>query len=161
MGLQWCLLGCGILGIDRIFCILKKVKQLLIFPFIFHITSAWCGGDDWLFRVVDIKTETKNCTRIYLESVEASQRFPASCKSFEVLACYSWSWWNPNTPVSRDQHNQAIGFLRHAKTSSTPIRFGEMGTGFGDVIQGKECHASSTALEIMNDIAVYSFFEWP
>ena len=128
----------------------------------FQPMVSWGGGDNWLFRVVDVKAELEDCTRIRLESTESGQRFPSSCKSFEVLSCYRWSWWNTNKPVTRDEHNQAIGFLRHAMKASILIRFGEMGQGFGNITQGEQCRASSTALLIMeNNDAVYSFFKWP
>jgi hypothetical protein len=119
------------------------------------------GGTDWLFRVVAVRTDANDCAVIQLEPVEAVQEFPTSCRSFEVLSCYHWPWWRPNKPVSVDQHNQAIGFLCHAEAMHTPIRFGSMGEGFGNIVRDEQCRASSSALQIIDNKAVYSYFKWP
>ena len=77
----------------------------------FQPMASWGGGDNWLFRVVDVKAELEDCTRIRLESTESGQRFPSSCKSFEVLSCYRWSWWNTNKPVTRDERIRGYAYL--------------------------------------------------
>lgn len=122
---------------------------------------AFGGGADRLFRVTVVKTDADGCARIQLEPIEASQEFPASCRSFEVVSCYHWPWWRPNKPASRDQHNQAVGFLRHAEAMHTSVRFGAMGEGFGNIVRGDQCRASSSALQIVENTAVYSYFKWP
>jgi len=123
-------------------------------------TGAAAGGDDWLFRV-NVKASPNGCALIDPQPIEVGDHFPTSCKKLIVTACYSWGWWRLNKPASRDEYNQALGFLRHAESASTPVRFGLMGEGLGDIVLGSECHASSSALQIVDDRAVYSFSKWP
>ena len=134
---------------------------LALVPICFVPVVALGGGTDFLFRVAAVKADADGCARIRLVPVEAATVFPTSCRSFEVVSCYDWPWWRPNKPVSRDQHNQAVGFLRHAEATNTPLRFGAMGEGFGNIVRGDECRASSSALQIIENKAVYSYFKWP
>jgi len=119
-----------------------------------------CGGDDWLFHV-SVAPAANGCTVVELKPVESGREFPLSCKQLTLSACYGWSLWQPHKPVSRAEHEQAIGFLRHAQADGAAIRFGEMGEGFGNVVKGEPCQASSKALQIVGGNAIYSYFKWP
>jgi len=132
---------------------------------IFVACLAWpipgtCGGDDWLFHV-SLAPAANGCTVVQLKPVGSGREFPLSCKQLTVSACYGRSWWQPHKPVSRTDHEQAIGFLRHAEADGAAVRFGEMGEGFGNVVKGETCTASSTALQIVGGKAIYSYFKWP
>jgi hypothetical protein len=97
---------------------------------------------------------------VQLKPAESGKGFPLSCKQLTLSACYNWSWWQPDKPVSRSEHERAIGFLLHAQSEGAAVRFGVMGEGFGNVVKGEACQATSTALQIIDGNAVYSYFKW-
>jgi hypothetical protein len=123
-------------------------------------TPGICGGNEWPFYV-SVAPAASGCTVVQLKPAEIGKDFPLSCKQFTLSACYNWSWWQLHKPVSRSEHERAIGFLLHAQSEGIAVRFGAMGEGFGNVVKGEACQASSAALQIVDGNAVYSYFKWP
>lgn len=66
-----------------------------------------------------------------------------------------------NKPTTRADFDAAIDFLRRAESNGETVRFGMWGDGLGERVEGRQCHASSKALQIIDGAAVYSYYKWP
>jgi hypothetical protein len=121
----------------------------------------------WTFEVLEVSRADRNEALIRLRPRPPGRKFPRSCETFVVHACFDLETWSPSgrRVVTREGHERSLRLLQQAQITRDIVRFGAVGHGFGAVAESQECEVASRGLQIVVEddgtSAVYSVFREP
>ena len=123
------------------------------------------GGVSRAVRIASFSHVSPDQATFVLEGVSGPAAL--NCRRATFHARYSpwWRWpWEPEL-VTRKGHREALDELARAYKADADTRFGVLGTGLGEDAEDGECHFSSRALAILEEIngdhVVYSYYNHP
>ena len=130
---------------------------LLLFPLL-----ALAGGNSWVFEGVvvgDLEDGKRHKIELIHPIVTKKEDFPYPCDKLTIFVEYKWPWYVTKKPMTKADHYQAIGYLKHAYTVKDNLVFGVMGEGLA-IKPDSKCEAISNGLRI-HGAHVYSYYKWP
>jgi hypothetical protein len=137
-------------------CMKEAILTVLV---LLPVSAAFAGGDSWHFEVLGVSDLRNGRNEIVLKSLDLNVPFARECETISVISSYDWPWWQRSRPVTSEEHQQALQQLKKAQATSSPLRFGEIGTGL--LQKGNErCVFVSRGLREIEG-SIYSFNKWP
>jgi hypothetical protein len=111
---------------------------------------AEAGGSSGLVRIDRLVADGVNYTLVVTPDKSAqSDPYLGGCDSFEVRGTYRWlrgTFLRQEPPLSRRGHLEALGYLRNAFETRSPIELGWIGNGFVPLDSADPCVVRSRAL---------------
>lgn len=131
------------------------MKLTIAFIFCLFSSLSFAGGDHFPIFIKSIEILDNKFSFIADVNFVKKEWMDKNCKSIKVSGTYDALKWEGYTaPMSKDNHNKALGTLLSSKNTSTEIYFGYIGAG---LIKKANCNYKSKGL-IYESGKVYSVY---